>query len=78
MCTVPRSPSALSGRGRGTGRSASSTPERRSASPARDEFVVHRQKQITTLAAMVRRDDDGDYVSLLSVVLISRKRDRNV
>ncbi|CAB3250622.1 unnamed protein product [Arctia plantaginis] len=56
--SVPRSPSALSGRGRGTGRSASSTPERRSASPARDDFVVHRQKQITTLAAMVRRDDD--------------------
>ncbi|XP_075992742.1 calmodulin-regulated spectrin-associated protein patronin isoform X15 [Anticarsia gemmatalis] len=57
--SVPRSPSAMSGRGRAACRSASSTPERRSASPARDDFVVHRPKHITTLAAMARRDDDS-------------------
>ncbi|XP_068621542.1 patronin-like isoform X1 [Battus philenor] len=56
---VSRSPSASVVRGRGSGRSACSTPERRSASPQRDEFVVHRGRAITTLSALVRRDEDN-------------------
>ncbi|XP_060802927.1 patronin isoform X2 [Amyelois transitella] len=56
-----RSPSAC-GRARVAalaGRSACSTPERRSASPQRDEFVVHRGRAVTTLASLARRDDDA-------------------
>ncbi|XP_061381422.1 patronin isoform X13 [Danaus plexippus] len=40
------------------GRSSCSTPERRSASPQREEFVVHSRRAITTLSAMARRDED--------------------
>ncbi|XP_012549983.1 patronin isoform X1 [Bombyx mori] len=57
---VPRSPSACSGRP-APRRSASSTPERRSCSPQRDQFVVHRGKAVTTLASLARRDDDNGY-----------------
>ncbi|XP_028036099.1 patronin isoform X12 [Bombyx mandarina] len=57
---VPRSPSASSGRP-APRRSASSTPERRSCSPQRDQFVVHRGKAVTTLASLARRDDDNGY-----------------
>lgn len=54
MYTVPRSPSA-----RGVyGRSACSTPERRSCSPQRDDFVVHRGRPVTTLATIARQHDD--------------------
>ncbi|CAH2067496.1 unnamed protein product, partial [Iphiclides podalirius] len=56
---VSRSPSAGGVRGRAAGRSACSTPERRSASPQRDEFVVHRGRAITTLSALVRRDEES-------------------
>ncbi|XP_028172023.1 patronin isoform X3 [Ostrinia furnacalis] len=52
---VPRSPSA---RGVAYGRSACSTPERRSCSPQREEFVVHRGRQVTTLATIARQHDD--------------------
>ncbi|XP_073942237.1 calmodulin-regulated spectrin-associated protein patronin isoform X4 [Choristoneura fumiferana] len=58
--TVPRSPSACAMRGRApAGRSACSTPERRSVSPQREEFVVHRGRGITTLASIARREDDN-------------------
>ncbi|XP_072937138.1 patronin isoform X3 [Epargyreus clarus] len=65
--SVPRSPSACGMRPRApAGRSACSTPERRSCSPQRDEFVVHRGKAITTLSAMARRDDDNEHVSVVA------------
>ncbi|KAM3958063.1 LOW QUALITY PROTEIN: calmodulin-regulated spectrin-associated protein patronin [Aphomia sociella] len=57
--SVPRSPSACGVKPRG-GRSSCSTPERRSCSPARDEFVVHRGRPVTTLASLARRGDDDD------------------
>ncbi|KAJ2953919.1 hypothetical protein O0L34_g1556 [Tuta absoluta] len=68
--SVPRSPSALAMRPRApTGRSACSTPERRSCSPQREEFVVHRGRGVTTLSSMVRRDTrDDDNVSVDSNV----------
>ncbi|CAH2104188.1 unnamed protein product [Euphydryas editha] len=53
---VSRSPAA---RARLASRSPSSTPERRSCSPPRDEFVVHSRRAITTLSAMARRDDEA-------------------
>ncbi|XP_052747057.1 patronin isoform X3 [Bicyclus anynana] len=57
---VSRSPSACGMRARGpASRSSCSTPERRSCSPQRDEFVVHSRKAITTLSAMARRDEDS-------------------
>ncbi|KAJ0182119.1 hypothetical protein K1T71_002841 [Dendrolimus kikuchii] len=57
--SVPRSPSACGMRGR-SARSSCSTPERRSASPqAREEFVVHRGRGVTTLSSVARRDDDN-------------------
>ncbi|XP_041968719.1 patronin isoform X3 [Aricia agestis] len=57
---VPRSPSACAIRPRGpANRSSCSTPERRSCSPQREEFVVHSRKAITTLSAMARRDDEN-------------------
>ncbi|XP_045535124.1 patronin [Papilio machaon] len=58
---VSRSPSASGVRGRAAGRSACSTPERRSMSPQREEFVVHRGRAITTLSALVRREDENAY-----------------
>ncbi|XP_053603230.1 patronin-like isoform X6 [Plodia interpunctella] len=36
----------------------SSTPERRAASPARGEYVVHRGRAVTTLASLARRGGD--------------------
>ncbi|XP_026314535.1 patronin-like isoform X4 [Hyposmocoma kahamanoa] len=58
--SVPRSPSACAMRPRApSGRSACSTPERRSCSPQREEFVVHRGRGITTLSSVARRDDDN-------------------
>lgn len=59
---MSRSPSASGVRGRAAGRSACSTPERRSMSPQREEFVVHRGRAITTLSALVRREEEhGNY-----------------
>ncbi|KPJ07123.1 Short spindle protein 4 [Papilio machaon] len=58
---VSRSPSASGVRGRAAGRSACSTPERRSMSPQREEFVVHRGRAITTLSALVRREEENAY-----------------
>ncbi|CAH0602855.1 unnamed protein product [Chrysodeixis includens] len=59
--SVP-SGSARSRGSRGGPRSASSTPERRSASPARsparEDFVVHRPRHVATLAAMARRGEE--------------------
>ncbi|XP_048482891.1 patronin isoform X10 [Plutella xylostella] len=39
------------------GRSACSTPERRSCSPQREHFVVHRGRGVTTLATVARLED---------------------
>ncbi|CAG9134719.1 unnamed protein product [Plutella xylostella] len=41
------------------GRSACSTPERRSCSPQREHFVVHRGRGVTTLATVARLEDAG-------------------
>ncbi|XP_049883699.1 patronin-like isoform X3 [Pectinophora gossypiella] len=58
--SVPRSPSACAMRPRvAGGRSACSTPERRSCSPQREEFVVHRGRGVPTLSSVARRDDDN-------------------
>lgn len=67
---MPRSPSACGPRPRAmSNRSACSTPERRSCSPQRDDFVVHRGRGVTTLSSMARRDDDHCKFKLIRLAI---------